>query len=71
VSALVEPCENNPQKKHIILQRQTLINKYIMKTVKKVAANFKKMDAAQMKKIKGGYWLEHTDSTGKVTRIWV
>ena len=42
-----------------------------MKTVKKVAANFKKMDAAQMKKIKGGYWLEHTDSTGKVTRIWV
>ena len=69
--ALVEPCENNPQKKPIILQRQKLINKYVMKTVKKVAANFKKMDAAQMEKIKGGGWIRVTNPDGTVIEIYV
>jgi hypothetical protein len=42
-----------------------------MKTVKKDAASFKKMDAAQMEKIKGGYWVEITNPDGSKTKIWV
>ncbi|MDD5185743.1 MAG: hypothetical protein PHS84_10840 [Paludibacter sp.] len=42
-----------------------------MKTQKKSAISFQKLDAAQMQKIGGGVWVEVTDPDGKKTLIWV
>lgn len=42
-----------------------------MKIVKKDAASFKKLDAVQMEKIKGGGWIQVTNPDGTVSRIWV
>lgn len=42
-----------------------------MKKVKKDAASFQKMNAAQMKKIEGGYYVNVTNPDGTITQIWV
>jgi len=42
-----------------------------MKRLKKNASNFKKLNAAQMKNLKGGQWVEITNPDGSVTNVWV
>ena len=42
-----------------------------MKKAKKDIASFQTLDAAQMKKIDGGQWVEITTSDGKKTTIWI
>lgn len=42
-----------------------------MKTTKKRLVNFQTLDAAQMKTIKGGTWIEVTNPDGTKTTVWV
>jgi hypothetical protein len=42
-----------------------------MKKVKRDAASFKKMNAIQMKKIEGGYYVYYTNPDGTITRVEV
>jgi len=42
-----------------------------MKRVKKNATSFKKMNDVQMKKIKGGLWIQVTNADGTVSRVEV
>jgi len=42
-----------------------------MKTQKRDAASFKKMDDVQIEKIKGGRWLEVTNPDGTISLIWI
>jgi len=45
--------------------------KLIMKRVKKDATTFKKMNALQMVKIKGGVWIEVTNPDGTISKVEV
>lgn len=42
-----------------------------MKKLKKDATGFKKMNAVQMGKIKGGVWIEVTNPDGTVSKVEV
>ena len=42
-----------------------------MKTTTKNAAEFTKLNAAQMNEVKGGYWLKILAPDGTATIIWV
>jgi hypothetical protein len=42
-----------------------------MKRVKKDATTFKKMNALQMVKIKGGVWIEVTNPDGTISKVEV
>jgi len=42
-----------------------------MKLLKKDASSFKKLNATQLGKVKGGQWVEITTEDGKKTTIWI
>jgi len=71
VRPLVEPCETFLRIFRIILRLQITFKIQEIKKSRKDVASFAKLDAAQMKKIKGGTWIEIPGSGGTTTTVWV
>ena len=53
------------------MQHQLIFKNNYMKKAKNDATSFKQLDAAQMRKVDGGTWVNISNPDGTVTPVWV